>query len=178
MLVLFTLPRASAAVVHELHDPLQRCGITLLAQGVEGSRRHILQRFQDEVRSVLFGTDSFLGGSGCPGRNLWRSCHVRLPFAVPTEPIIQAQMEEIEKNPAKILSWSFPSRKPQSSFRQGAGRLIRRSDDRGAVIILDNRVSQPGTARFSNAPFRGEPFAGKACPCSFRFETVVRRMKR
>ncbi|MFA6472689.1 MAG: helicase C-terminal domain-containing protein, partial [Candidatus Latescibacterota bacterium] len=139
MLVLFTSRGHLQRSFHELHDPLQRCGVTLLAQGVEGSRRHILQRFQDEVHSVLFGTDSFWEGVDVPGESLEIVVIVRLPFAVPTEPIVQAQMEEIEKsgkNP--FMEFSVPE--AAIKLRQGAGRLIRRRDDRGVVIILDNRV--------------------------------------
>jgi Rad3-related DNA helicase len=140
MLVLFTSRGHLQRSFNELRDPFARYGVTLLAQGVEGSRSHILRRFQDDVHSVLFGTDSFWEGVDVPGESLEVVVMVRLPFAVPTEPIVQAQMEEIEKagkNP--FLEFSVPE--AAIKLRQGAGRLIRRRNDKGAVIILDNRIT-------------------------------------
>ncbi|MFC1490594.1 helicase C-terminal domain-containing protein [Candidatus Latescibacterota bacterium] len=139
MLVLFTSRSHLNQSYMELRDKLTRSGITLLAQGMDGSRTSILKRFQKETGSVLFGTDSFWEGVDVPGDALEIVVIVRLPFAVPSDPVIQAQMEEIEKaggNP--FMDFSVPE--AAIKLRQGAGRLIRHRNDKGAVVMLDNRI--------------------------------------
>ncbi len=140
MLVLFTSRGHLYRSYHDLHDQLARQGITLLAQGIDGSRSQLLRRFKEEVTSVLFGTDSFWEGVDVPGSALELVVIVRLPFAVPSDPVVQAQMEEVEragKSPFTALSVPEAAIK----LRQGAGRLIRHRNDRGAVVILDKRMS-------------------------------------
>jgi Rad3-related DNA helicase len=104
----------------------------------------LLRRFREDVSSVLFGTDSFWEGVDVPGKALEIVVIVRLPFSVPTDPVIQAQMEEVEsagRNP--FTGYSVPE--AAIKLRQGAGRLIRHRTDRGAVVILDSRMI---TARY------------------------------
>ncbi len=140
MLVLFTSRGHLHRSYNELRDIFAQRGITLLAQGIDGSRNVILRRFREEVTSVLFGTDSFWEGVDVPGNALELVVIVRLPFAVPSEPVVQAQMEELEKagkNPFKDFSVPEAAIK----LRQGAGRLIRHRNDRGAVVILDKRIT-------------------------------------
>ena len=111
-----------------------------MAQGKDGSRTVILNRFRKDKTSVLFGTDSFWEGIDVPGEALEVVVIVRLPFAVPTDPVVQAQMEEVEKNGGDpFMDYSVPE--AAIKLRQGAGRLIRRTDDRGAVVILDVRIN-------------------------------------
>ena len=139
MLVLFTSKSHLQQAYWELKDRFKRSGITLLAQGVDGSRNAILRRFQAERASILFGTDSFWEGVDVPGNALEIVVILRLPFAVPTEPVVQAQMEEVEKNGGNpFMDYSVPE--AAIKLRQGAGRLIRHRNDKGAVIIMDNRV--------------------------------------
>jgi len=140
MLVLFTSRGHLYRSYHDLRDQFAQRGITLLAQGLDGSRNLLLRRFREDVSSVLFGMDSFWEGVDVPGKALELVVIVRLPFAVPTDPIVQAQMEELEragKNPFTCLSVPEAAIK----LRQGAGRLIRHRNDRGAVVILDKRVN-------------------------------------
>lgn len=140
MLVLFTSRSHLNRSYFELKDQFTHSGITLMAQGIDGSRNTILQRFQKETGSVLFGTDSFWEGIDVPGNALEMVVIIRLPFAVPTDPVIQAQMEEVEKNGGNpFMDFSVPE--AAIKLRQGAGRLIRHRNDRGAVIILDNRIN-------------------------------------
>ncbi len=140
MLVLFTSRSHLNRSYFELKDQFTHSGITLMAQGIDGSRNTILQRFQKETGSVLFGTDSFWEGIDVPGNALEMVVIIRLPFAVPTDPIIQAQMEEVEKNGGNpFMDFSVPE--AAIKLRQGAGRLIRHRNDRGTVIILDNRIN-------------------------------------
>jgi Rad3-related DNA helicase len=140
MLVLFTSRGHLHRSYNELRDVFAQRGVTLLAQGVDGSRNILLRRFREEVTSVLFGTDSFWEGVDVPGNALELVVIVRLPFAVPSEPIVQAQMEEIEKA-GKNSFTDFSVPEAAIKLRQGAGRLIRHRSDRGAVVILDKRIT-------------------------------------
>ena len=140
MLVLFTSRGHLHQSYYELKDQFTHIGINLMAQSIDGSRNIILRRFREETVSVLFGTDSFWEGVDVPGNALELVIIVRLPFAVPTDPVIEAQMEEVEKNGGNpFLDYSVPE--AAIKLRQGAGRLIRHRSDRGAVIILDNRIT-------------------------------------
>ena len=138
-LVLFTSYRMLNRSYEELKEVLESEGILLLGQGVDGSRSNITEQFREDRGSVLFGTDSFWEGVDVPGDALEMLVIVKLPFAVPTEPFVEAQMERLErlgKNP--FLYYSVPE--AAIRFRQGFGRLIRNRADRGAVVVLDNRV--------------------------------------
>ena len=144
MLVLFTSYGHLNRAHYDLRDRFVHSGITLLAQGIDGSRTVLLQRFRKERRSVLFGTESFWEGVDVPGNALEIVVIVRLPFAVPTDPVVQAQLEDVEQSGGNpFLDYSVPE--AAIRLRQGAGRLIRHRDDRGAIIILDKRVV---TARY------------------------------
>jgi ATP-dependent DNA helicase DinG len=130
----------------------------LLGQGKDGSRQHITERFKETRSSVLLGTDSFWEGVDLPGDSLEILGIVRLPFAVPTEPLVEAQMEELEKqgkNP--FIHYSVPE--AILKFRQGFGRLIRNATDRGIVVVLDNRVQ---TTRYGNAFLESIPAPTKS----------------
>ena len=110
-----------------------------MGQGIDGSRNLILRRFREEKRSILFGTDSFWEGVDVPGSALEIVVIIKLPFAVPSEPIVQAQMEEIERSGGRpFVEFSVPE--AAIKLRQGAGRLIRHRNDRGIVIVFDTRI--------------------------------------
>lgn len=122
-----------------LKTDLERLGLTVFRQGEGGGRHQLLARFRKERHAVLFGTDSFWEGVDVKGDALRLVIIVRLPFQVPTEPIQQARAERITSlggDPFREMSV------PQAvlKLRQGFGRLIRSRDDRGAVLILDNRI--------------------------------------
>ncbi len=137
-LVLFTsykmMKEVYSVVVSEFKDP----GISLLIQGSD-DRSRLLEKFSADTSSVLFGTDSFWEGVDIPGAALEVVIIVKLPFRVPTEPILKARMEAVKiggGNP--FMELSLPE--AVMKLRQGFGRLIRRNTDRGVVIILDPRV--------------------------------------
>jgi ATP-dependent DNA helicase DinG len=110
----------------------------VLVQG-EGGRSVILQRFRENRRAVLIGTDSFWEGVSVRGEGLRLVIIPRIPFRVPTEPLLQARHERIASrggDPFKALSLPEAVLK----LRQGYGRLIRSHTDRGAVLLLDRRI--------------------------------------
>jgi ATP-dependent DNA helicase DinG len=136
--VLFTAYSALNYTFQQLEPRLKAVGITPLKQGA-AARTHLLERFRADVGSVLFGTDSFWEGVDVAGEALQCVILPKLPFRVPTEPILEARAEAIEEaggNP--FMEFTVPQ--AVIKFRQGFGRLIRRSTDRGTVLILDRRV--------------------------------------
>ncbi|NQS98353.1 MAG: DEAD/DEAH box helicase family protein [candidate division Zixibacteria bacterium] len=138
MLVLFTSYRQLSQIYETIRGDLLKEDIPLLAQGVEGSRSDIMRRFIDK-RAVLLGTDSFWEGIDAPGEALEILIVAKLPFDVPTEPLVEARVEKIENeggNP--FLEYSVPE--AAIKLRQGIGRLIRSTTDIGAVLICDTRV--------------------------------------
>ena len=140
--ILFTSYDLLNKVYSALSPDLARIGIVSLKQG-ETSRHALLSRFRKEHNAVLFGTDSFWEGVDVKGEALRLVIIARLPFSVPTEPVQQARSEQIEANGGDpFREFSIPQ--AVIKFRQGFGRLIRSRDDRGAVIILDRRVTTKG----------------------------------
>lgn len=142
--VLFTSYSSLNALAAELAGPLAAEGFPLLAQGRDGSRTHILARFRENDRSVLFGAASFWQGVDVRGRGLRNVILTKLPFEPPDRPLTQARNELIESrggNP--FMEDSLP--RAVIRFKQGFGRLIRSRADRGRVVCLDPRVV---TARY------------------------------
>ena len=136
-LVLFT----SYEMLIETYNLLvkENLGLTLLCQNKNTSRKHLLDSFQTETNSVLLGTDSFWEGVDVPGISLSCVVIVKLPFFVPTDPLVMARTEEIkEKGGNGFYKYAIPH--AVMKFKQGFGRLIRTKTDRGIVVILDNRL--------------------------------------
>ena len=135
-LILYTSYNMLNKSYAELKLDLSSRDTLLLGQGKDGSRQHITERFKDNRPSVLLGTDSFWEGVDLPGDALEILGIVRLPFAVPTDPLVEAQMEELQKQGKDpFIHYSVPE--AILRFRQGFGRLIRNANDRGVVIVLD-----------------------------------------
>jgi len=136
--ILFTSFYALNLSYKKLESELRKAGITPLRQG-SLNRTQLLERFKSDTHSVLFGTDSFWEGVDVAGEALQCVILPKLPFRVPTEPIIQARTEQIEKSGGNaFMEYTLPL--AVIKFRQGFGRLIRRKSDRGAVVVLDNRI--------------------------------------
>jgi DNA polymerase III subunit epsilon len=134
-LVLFTSHRQLRDVHTALKHRIDLDEVLILGQGIDGQRRHLLKSFEEADRPLLLGTASFWEGIDVPGERLSCVIMVRLPFPVPSEPVYAARAEQVRDAFAQLAL-------PQAALRlkQGFGRLIRRSTDRGAVVILDNRI--------------------------------------
>jgi ATP-dependent DNA helicase DinG len=144
-LVLFTSYDAMRSA-HEAAKPrMAEMGITVFKQG-EDERSKLLEAFKADISSVLFATDSFWEGIDAPGETLQLVVICKLPFRVPTDPIQLARSEAVEKRGGNaFMEISLPE--AVIRLKQGFGRLIRHSEDRGAVVILDSRIA---TKRYGN----------------------------
>jgi Rad3-related DNA helicase len=115
-------------------------GRELFVQSDGASREDLLARFRRSRRGILVGLASFWEGIDLPGEELELIVILKLPFLVPTEPVTQARsasLSEAGENPFEKLFLPDVVLK----LRQGMGRLIRTSRDRGAVVILDRRLA-------------------------------------
>ncbi len=118
---------------------LDEKGYRLLVQGRDHQRSQMLEMFREDKHSVLFGTASFWMGVDVPGEALSNVILTRLPFPVPSHPLISAICERIEaRGLSSFRHFSLPE--AVLKFRQGFGRLIRSQDDRGIVVVLDPRI--------------------------------------
>lgn len=134
-LVLFTSNQQLQLTARAIAEPLAKVGIHVYEQSRGASRHALLEGFRQSENAVLLGTRSFWEGVDVPGPALSVLAIVRLPFDVPSDPIIAARAETYESPfdqymvPEAILR-----------FRQGFGRLIRTRADRGVVAIFDRRL--------------------------------------
>ena len=154
-LVLFTSYRMLNEAYYRLRELTNMEGTSLLGQGLDGSRSNIVARFIEYPGAVLLGTESFWEGVDLPGEALEVLVIVKFPFAVPTEPIVAAHMERLEKMGINsFLHYSLPE--AVIKFRQGFGRLIRTKSDKGVIVILDTRAltKRYGRAFLESLPTR------------------------
>ncbi len=115
-----------------------RVAFPLLLQGT-APRSALLERFKNTSGAVLFATSSFWQGVDVPGDQL--SCVIvdRLPFAVPSDPIVAARVRSLEEDGRNAFS-EFQVPQAVLALKQGFGRLIRTKTDRGVLALLDTRI--------------------------------------
>ena len=135
MLVLFTSYKQLRSTSQVITPLLAKNHIQVFEQGGGASASSLLKSFKKTDRAVLLGTRSFWEGVDVPGEALSVLVITKLPFDVPSDPIIAARSETFE-NP--FGEYTLPE--AILRFRQGFGRLIRTQSDRGVVAVLDRRV--------------------------------------
>ncbi|HWI48855.1 MAG TPA: ATP-dependent DNA helicase DinG [Rummeliibacillus sp.] len=138
--VLFTAQDMLRKTVELIQETGTLDDYMLFAQGMSsGSRMRLLKMFQRFEHSVLFGTNSFWEGVDVPGDALSAVIVVRLPFSSPEEPFFKARAERMT---SQGLNSFYKLSLPEAilRFKQGFGRLIRSSHDKGVFIVLDRRI--------------------------------------
>ena len=137
--VLFTSYKMMDEIYDELESWLVSQGIASFRQGGGLSRHAMLEEFKADVDSVLFGTSSFWEGVDVRGEALSSVIVVKLPFSVPTHPVVEARIEDIQaRGGNSFMEYNLPE--AIIRLKQGFGRLIRTKKDRGIVAILDPRI--------------------------------------
>lgn len=135
MLALFTSYAQLQRTSSKLSPILAQADIQVYEQGEGASANTLLETFRNTERAVLLGTRAFWEGVDVPGDALSVLMIVKLPFDVPSDPIVAARSETFD---APFYEYALPE--AILRFRQGFGRLIRTQTDRGVVAVLDKRV--------------------------------------
>ncbi|MBB6452233.1 ATP-dependent DNA helicase DinG [Salirhabdus euzebyi] len=140
MLVLFTSYQMLKKTYEMLRDFTDQDDFIIIAQGVSsGSRTRLKKNFQSFDQAILLGTSSFWEGVDIPGEDLSAVVIVRLPFEPPNHPVFSTRANALKdqgRNP--FMDLALPN--AVIRFKQGFGRLIRSSKDRGIVLVCDGRL--------------------------------------
>jgi predicted DnaQ family exonuclease/DinG family helicase len=152
-MALFTSYASLQQAAQAVKPALAPHGINVLAQGSDGTPHRIVAEFLANPKSVILGTSSFWEGVDLAGESLQVLLVARLPFSVPTDPIFSARSELFEDS---FRQYAVPE--AVLKLRQGFGRLIRTSSDKGVAIILDRRIVSKGY---------GKTFARSLPPATF-----------
>ena len=134
-MVLFTSYAQLQRTAEAITGPLAEAGIIVYEQGSGPSPHTLLKNFRDSDQAVLLGTRAFWEGVDIPGQDLSVLVIAKLPFDVPSDPIISARSETFHDPFSEYML-------PEAilDFRQGFGRLIRSKQDLGVVVIMDRRL--------------------------------------
>ena len=148
---MFTSYKMLEAAARALTPWLARRNIALFAQSDGMPRSKMVEAFKADVNSVIFGADSFWQGVDVPGEALSNVIITRLPFSVPSHPLLEARLEDIRRRGGSpFVEYQVPE--AVIKLKQGFGRLIRTKTDRGIVVILDPRVlTKPYGRTFLNS---------------------------
>jgi ATP-dependent DNA helicase DinG len=140
--VLCTSLRSMGRFAAELREALPGAP---LVQG-DAPKRTLLERFRDDGEAVLVATMSFWEGVDVPGRALQLVVLDRIPFAVPTDPVVKARCAAVERaGKSAFMHFSLPQ--AAITLKQGYGRLLRTRSDHGAVALFDRRIRERGYGR-------------------------------
>ena len=134
-LVLFTSYSQLQKTAKAISRPLAQEGIIVYEQGSGPSPHTLLKSFQQAEQSVLLGTRAFWEGVDIPGQDLSVLVIAKLPFQVPSDPVVAARAETYQES---FQEYMLPE--AILSFRQGFGRLIRSKKDVGVIAVFDNRL--------------------------------------
>ncbi|WP_018024392.1 ATP-dependent DNA helicase [Corynebacterium ulceribovis] len=140
---LFTSRRAAEAAAEEMRG---RLPFDILVQG-EDSTGALVDRFAASENICLFGTLSFWQGVDVPGKSLSLVIIDKIPFPRPDDPLMSARQEAADLNKPRSGFMAVSASHAALLLAQGVGRLLRATDDRGVVAILDSRVA---TARYGS----------------------------
>jgi ATP-dependent DNA helicase DinG len=169
-LILFTSYESLKSAFTAAAPLLEAQGIRCLKQG-DDDRSRLLKTFLEDHSSVLFATDSFWEGVDAPGETLRLVILCRLPFRTPNEPVFKARCEALEKRgKSSFMELSLPE--AVMKFKQGFGRLMRRSSDHGVVAVLDGRLLKK---RYGGFFIRSLPETKRSFG---EFENLLREMER
>jgi len=136
--LLFTSYQQLNYTYYLIRDELEELNFDLFIQGM-APRNQLINMYKAANKPVLFGTDSFWEGVDVQGDKLSSVVLVKLPFKVPSDPVVEAIIENMEKegkNP--FMDYQIPE--SIIKFKQGIGRLIRSKEDKGVITILDARL--------------------------------------
>ncbi len=164
-IALFTSYSSLKTVFQLLKDKYSGDYLDILAQGMSGTPRQLIERMKKHPETVLLGTSSFWEGIDLRGDALQVLVITRLPFDVPSDPIYSARAEKYS-NP--FMEYALPN--AIIRFRQGFGRLVRSNKDRGAVFILDSRVIN---SRYGHRFIKALPKMEIQRPKSEEVESIV-----
>lgn len=154
-MALFTAYRDLDFVFDELADEMYHAQRPFFAQGKGSSRSSILEEFKKTNNAILLGTSSFWEGVDVQGDSLSLLILYKIPFQVPSEPLVEAYIDKLEReNKDSFMHYMLPN--ALLRIRQGFGRLIRSKSDRGIVLIMDSRVSHKRYGSYFKAILPGK----------------------
>jgi DNA polymerase-3 subunit epsilon/ATP-dependent DNA helicase DinG len=135
-MALFTAYSSLRGVSQRVREALQAHDIGVMAQSIDGSAPQLMTRFAENPNNLLLGASSFWEGVDMPNGAVKALVLTRLPFQVPTDPIVKSRSDQYED---AFKEYSIPQ--AVLKFRQGIGRLIRSKEDRGTIVVLDRRIT-------------------------------------
>ena len=136
--ILFTSYTMLNQIYYSISKKLKDEGFEVFLHG-DKPRSQIIKEFKEVENPILFGTTSFWEGVDVQGENLSNVIITKLPFLVPTDPVVSAISKKIEEDGGNSFT-DFQLPEAIIKFKQGVGRLIRKKTDSGNIFILDNRI--------------------------------------